>query len=150
VFSTLHTGDSVSVIPRLKNLGVEPYLISAVLKGVVAQRLVRRICPQCKRSSPPTPSQERMLAHHGVEVDGLAWGAGCPACSGTGYRGRTGVFEYFRSNKEVESMIAEDREVSIIKHHLVSRGMKTLMADALRKVIDGTTTLSEIERAVLG
>jgi len=150
VFSTLHTNDSVSVVPRLKNLGVEPYLISAVLKGVVAQRLVRRICPHCRESALPTPSQERMLAHHGMEIDRLWYGTGCAECSGTGYSGRIGVFEYFRSGKEIEAMIAQDREVSIIKHFLVSKGMRTLMADGLKKVIDGTTTLSEIERAVLG
>jgi len=91
-----------------------------------------------------------MLAHHGMEIDRLWYGTGCAECSGTGYSGRIGVFEYFRSGKEIEAMIAQDREVSIIKHFLVSKGMRTLMADGLKKVIDGTTTLSEIERAVLG
>jgi type II secretory ATPase GspE/PulE/Tfp pilus assembly ATPase PilB-like protein len=150
VFSTLHTGDSVSIIPRLRNLGVEPYLISAVLKGVVAQRLVRRICRECKEPVAVTPSQEKLLTHYGLETRTLYRGRGCQACSNTGYRGRIGVFEYFRANKEVEEMIAENREVSIIKHYLVTEGMRTLMADGLQKVFAGVTTLGEIERAVLG
>ena len=150
VFSTLHTGDSVSVIPRLANLGVEPYLISAVLKGIVAQRLVRRICPECSEKAPLTPSEEKLLGHYGLEAKTLYKGRGCPACSETGYRGRIGVFEYFRTNKEIEAMIADNREGSIIRHYLVAKGMRNLMADGLQKVLEGITTLGELERAVLG
>ena len=150
VFSTLHTGDSVSVIPRLANMGVEPYLISAVLKGIVAQRLVRRICPECSEKAPLTPSEEKMLGHYGLEAKTLYKGRGCPACSETGYRGRIGVFEYFRTNKEIEAMIADNREGSIIRHYLVAKGMRNLMADGLQKVLEGITTLGELERAVLG
>jgi general secretion pathway protein E/type IV pilus assembly protein PilB len=150
VFSTLHTGDSVSVIPRLRNLGVEAYLISAVLKGVVAQRLVRRICTECMEEVPLTHSEEKFLDHYGLKAKCLYRGRGCSACSYTGYRGRIGVFEYFRTSKEIEAMIADNSEVPVIKGFLISEGMKTLMDDGLQKVLDGITTLGELERAVLG
>ena len=149
VFSTLHTNDSVSVIPRLRNMGVELYLISAVLKGAVAQRLVRKTCELCREEVLPTPAEETFLSHHGVECSHLHRGKGCSHCIDTGYKGRIGIFEYFKTDKETEAMIAEGRDTASLRDYLLSRGMKTLLQDGLAKVASGITTLSEIKRAVI-
>ena len=148
VFSTLHTSDSTSVIPRLRNLGVESYLISTVLKGAIAQRLVRRICSNCKQAVEANPSERSFLAHHGYDSIPLFQGTGCSLCSGTGYRTRVGLFEFWRCNKEIEDMIANDRESSALRKYLVSNGMRTLIMDGLDKVAKGITTLPEIEKTV--
>ena len=150
VLSTLHTRDSVSVITRLKNMEIEPYLIAAVLKGAVAQRLVRRICPTCSRPVRPTAYQREQLGRGGLAVGRLYEGAGCKACHQTGFRGRTGVFELFESNEEVEEMIIAGRRDSDIRAYLEGRGMVPLISDGLAKVSEGVTTLTEVERAVLG
>jgi len=150
VLSTLHTRDSVSVITRLKNMEIEPYLIAAVLKGSVAQRLVRHICPACSRPVKPTAYQREQLERGGLAADRLYEGAGCKACHQTGFRGRIGVFELFASDEEVEEMIIAGRRDADIRAYLEGRGMVPLIGDGLAKVCEGVTTLAEVERAVLG
>jgi type II secretory ATPase GspE/PulE/Tfp pilus assembly ATPase PilB-like protein len=148
VFSTLHTKDSASVITRLKNMGIEPYLISAVLKGSIAQRLVRKICPKCRIQIKADKLESALLERVGLNNAKLYTGEGCTFCNRTGYRGRTGLFELFSLDEKVDEMILHDAKESEIDSYLHSRGMKTLREHGIEKVIQGITTISEVERVI--
>lgn len=150
VLSTLHTRDSVSVITRLKNLQIEPYLIAAVLSGSVAQRLVRRVCPGCREEQEPTRAEAALLRRHGPAEGPVYRGRGCPACRQSGYRGRIGLFELFETTAEVEQMIVSGRREEDIRSFLLSEGMKPLLADGCSKVLQGLTTVSEVQRVLAG
>jgi type IV pilus assembly protein PilB len=146
VFSTLHTKDSVSVITRLTNMGVEPYLLAAVLRCSIAQRLVRRICVNCKEEYRPTAMEKELFTRHGMKPGLLYRGKGCKKCLKTGYSGRTGIFELFQSDETIEQMIIKDKRESEIREYIISRGMKPLLINGLEKVLEGVTTVKEIER----
>jgi type II secretory ATPase GspE/PulE/Tfp pilus assembly ATPase PilB-like protein len=152
VFSTLHTNDSVSVITRLKNMGIESYLLAAVLRASLAQRLVRKLCQDCKKEMKPTPLELELMVRYGLPKSSKVYvGKGCETCNGTGYHGRIGVFEFFSTDSEVEEMIIKGVKDSEIMEYLVSKkGMKSLLADGLEKVSKGLTTIAEVERAVAG
>jgi type II secretory ATPase GspE/PulE/Tfp pilus assembly ATPase PilB-like protein len=150
VLSTLHTRDSVSVITRLKNMQIEPYLIAAVLRGSIAQRLVRRICPDCRKKLKPTRAEAALLRRHGLEEGPVYRGEGCKACHQSGFRGRIGLFELFESNAEVEEMIVSGKRDAEIRSYLASQGLKPIVADGFSKVLQGLTTVSEIEKAIAG
>ncbi len=150
VLSTLHTRDAVSVITRLKNMGIEPYLIAAVLRGAVAQRLARRLCPACRRQRAATPAEAALLARHDQPPGPVYEPTGCKACHQTGFRGRIGIFELFTCDGEIEEMIVAGKRDADIRRHLAARGMKPLLADGFAKVLQGVTTLPELERAVAG
>jgi len=149
ILSTLHTNDSVSVITRLSNMGVEPYLIAAVLKYSVAQRLVRKICPLCAEEVPMPKKIQEMCARYGIPGKTLKKSKGCPACNYTGYKGRTVVAEVFEVTQVVEDMIANGEKAGDILKQATKSGMKTMAHDALMKLTQGITTLSEIQREVL-
>ena len=149
VLSTLHTNDAVSVIPRLANMGVEPYLIGAVLRGAVSQRLVRTICHGCGRDAPPTREELAVLGRHGLSAERLRRGEGCDACGGTGFRGRTAVAEIFASDEEIESLIARRAEQAALSSYLASRGFQPLVRAGLLKAVRGITTVDEVEKAVV-
>jgi type II secretory ATPase GspE/PulE/Tfp pilus assembly ATPase PilB-like protein len=148
VFSTLHTNDSVSAVSRLKNMGVEPFLLAAVFRASLAQRLARRLCPDCRVKTQATPAQAALLKQYGFTRRTLYRGQGCDACGGTGYRGRTGLFEICTPDETVEDMIVKNMRDTEIKHYLVSQGMKSLMRSGLEKAAAGETTLDEVERVV--
>jgi general secretion pathway protein E/type IV pilus assembly protein PilB len=149
ILSTLHTNDSVSVITRLENMGLEPYLIAAVLRCSVAQRLVRKICPACKKKVSISKEARSMLKKHAVSGDSLYESTGCPACDYSGYKGRTIISEVFTVDKTIETMIADRRPVTKIAQYAATAGMVSMAQNALRKVVDGITTLREVEREVL-
>ena len=149
VFSTLHTNDSVSAITRLKNMKVPPYLIAAVLRASMAQRLVRRLCPDCKKRARPSALQRLLFQEHHVGAPWIYRAEGCAACHGTGYRGRVALVEMFASDGQVEQMIMDERPAGEISAHLAGKGMKTLMADGLSKAAAGLTSFDEIERTVM-
>jgi general secretion pathway protein E/type IV pilus assembly protein PilB len=149
ILSTLHTNDSVSVITRLENMGLEPYLIAAVLRCSVAQRLVRKVCPACKKKVSAKKEARSLLKKYAVAGTALYEGGGCPACDHSGYKGRTIISEVFTVDKTVEAMIADRRPVTEIAQYAVGSGMSSMAQNALRKVVDGITTLSEVEREVL-
>jgi type II secretory ATPase GspE/PulE/Tfp pilus assembly ATPase PilB-like protein len=149
VFSTLHTNDSVSAVARLKNMRVPPYLIAAVLRAAMAQRLVRRLCPECRRKERPTALQRTLFEQNGVSPARVWRAAGCAACHSTGYRGRVALVEMFASDEQVEQMIVDKRPAGEISRHLAGRGMKTLLADGLAKAAAGLTSFEEIERTVM-
>ncbi len=142
VFSTLHTNDSAGAITRLIDMGVEPFLVASSLIGVLAQRLVRTICPFCKK--PYKPSSDEIKELKGVKV--LYRGEGCDQCMGTGYRGRTGIFELLIIDDDIRALIAKNVPTNVIKKSAVEKGMDTLREDGIKKVIDGITTLEEVIR----
>lgn len=150
VFSTLHTRDSVSIITRLKNMDIEPYLIAAVLKSSLAQRLVRKICDECKQKKKPSRAEKELLVRNNLSSATVFKGSGCKVCQNTGYHGRVGLFELFVADGKIEEMIVSGKRDAEIKSYLNSLGMEPLIIDGLKKVLQGVTTISEIERAVTG
>jgi len=151
VFSTLHTNDAAGAITRLLDMGVEAFLISSSLEGVLAQRLVRRICSQCRVELPvSTTVRQRMEAFGAVKMDGCYYhGKGCEECRGTGYRGRIGVFELLPVNPELRELILQRRSSAEIKA-AAKKSMTTMQQDALHKAAGGITTLEEVLRVVSG
>jgi len=146
VLSTLHTNDAPGAIARLVDMGVEPYLISSSLIGVVAQRLVRKICPECKQSFEAGEREKRIL-HHSLDTPlMLAAGAGCDYCNQTGYKGRTGVFEIMEVDKEHRLLIDKRASTEELRDTAAKKGMTPLREDARRKVLKGITTLEEMLR----
>ena len=146
VFSTLHTQDAAGAVPRLMDMGVEPYLLASTMAGVVAQRLIRLVCPQCKA---PASYPSAVLARAGLSpADGVAFvkGAGCEACGRTGYRGRTGVFEVLMIDAAMHDLIGQRADSRRIRDAALRGGFKTLRDDALSKAVIGQTTLDEVMR----
>ena len=144
VFSTLHTNDAAGAVTRLVDMGVEPFLISSSLLCVLAQRLVRKICPECKEPFRPEGSR---LEELGLHRNQFLWrGAGCEACMNTGFQGRTGIFELLLVNESVRALIASGADSVRIKEAGIQSAMRTLYADGLEKVKKGVTTLDEVLR----
>jgi general secretion pathway protein E len=144
VFSTLHTNDAAGALTRLVDMGVEPFLISSSLLGVVAQRLVRRICTECRE---PYSPGDAVLRDLGMEEDAVLYkGRGCPNCMESGYRGRTGIFELLIVDNEIRGLLTSGVDSVAIKGAAVAKGMTSLFDDGLRKVKAGITTLSEVMR----
>jgi general secretion pathway protein E len=146
VFSTLHTNDAPGAITRLQDMGVEPYLIASVLSGVLAQRLVRRICQSCRVLDEPDPGDLLAIGvtdAHGVE---LFRGDGCETCRKTGYKGRVGIYELFVITEEIRSLILRKASTGEIRRAAVENGMVTLREDAWAKARGGLTTVEEILR----
>ncbi len=141
VLSTLHTNDAVSAIPRLMDMGVEPFLISSSLVGVVAQRLVRVICPHCKRAYEPTLAELRIIGRY---VDRLYRGEGCQACGGRGYLGRISVHEILVVDEEVRALTVQHAPSSQILESAMRNGMIPMAQDGIEKAIQGITTLEEV------
>lgn len=148
VFSTLHTNDAISAIPRLVDLGVPEYLVAATLEGVLAQRLVRRICPDCRADYVPNPDTMSLVARQSAGGIRLSRGVGCPACRGTGYRGRVGLFELVIITDALRDAIAEGAPSSRLRALAEGGGLMTLLSDGWQKVRMGWTTVEEVARAV--
>jgi type II secretory ATPase GspE/PulE/Tfp pilus assembly ATPase PilB-like protein len=146
VFSTLHTNDAASAITRLADLKVEPYLIAGTVEGVLAQRLVRRICPECQERYKADPSAVALLAQQPVGKMTLARGRGCTACRDTGYRGRTGIFELLVMTDELRQALLKSPNASALRELALAQGMATLKQDGWRKVQAGITTVEEVLR----
>jgi type II secretory ATPase GspE/PulE/Tfp pilus assembly ATPase PilB-like protein len=148
VFSTLHTNDSAGAISRLLDLEVEPYLVSSSLIAIMAQRLVRRVCPDCRKRYEPTPHELRELGlgdTPGRTVEFLV-GAGCDKCFQTGYRGRTGIYELMLINSEIQNLVYQRTSAGVIKKAALDAGLQTLRMDGARKVLAGITTIAEVLR----
>ncbi|SPD72479.1 general secretory pathway component, cryptic [uncultured Desulfobacterium sp.] len=148
VFSTLHTNDAASAVTRLIDMGIEPFLVTSSVLGIMAQRLVRVICKQCKESYQP---DEESLMSIGVtpemaEGKKIYRGRGCPDCLNTGYKGRTGVFELMLLDDEIKNLILKTSDANAIKRRAVKNGMITLRQDGARKVFEGITTIEEVFR----
>ena len=148
VLSTLHTNDAPSTIDRLLDMGVEPFLISSALKGVISQRLVRRICPNCRESYSASEEEQSMLKLPYVPGRKFYRGKGCPMCFNTGYRGRTAVFEILTLTSPIKQAISDNAPHSELMRRIQDSDFETLLVDCQRLVLDGTTTLSEAFRTV--
>ena len=147
VFSTLHTNDSFSAPTRLIDMGIEPYLIASALIGVTAQRLVRKICNNCKTEIKPS---RYMLEQLGIEDENITFykGEGCPICNNTGYKGRIAVQEILKIDDNIREMILKRSSSTEIKEYAVKNGTKTLLQDALDKARKGITSLEEVLRVI--
>jgi type II secretory ATPase GspE/PulE/Tfp pilus assembly ATPase PilB-like protein len=143
VFSTLHTNDSPSAFTRLLDMGIEPFLITSTIRGILAQRLVRKLCQKCKE--PYTPDQEALQAA-GLKPGVTVYKAkGCQLCNNTGYKGRSGIFELLVPDLQVKKFVFERSSSDDIKGYLVQKGtFDTLRRDGLRKVLEGFTTLEQV------
>jgi general secretion pathway protein E len=146
VFSTLHTNDAAGAISRLLDFGVEPYLVSSSLICVLAQRLVRRICPDCKQAYEPPGHELRDLGIMEDRQSTFFVGSGCARCFDTGYRGRTGIYEMMVINDEIRDMVYTRQTAGVIKKKALEYGMQTLRMDGARKVQAGITTIAEVLR----
>ncbi|MGH2853344.1 MAG: GspE/PulE family protein [Solirubrobacteraceae bacterium] len=142
VLSTLHTRDAPSALGRLIDMGIEPFLISSAVDCVVAQRLVRKLCPHCKR---PTSLPESVLVEHGLSAQPYE-AVGCSRCSGSGYRGRVGIYEVMTVSEEVRTQILQRASVDEIAATAAREGMRRLRDDGIEKVRDGLTSIEEVER----
>ena len=150
VFSTLHTNDAPSAVSRLVDMGVKPFLVSASLRAVLAQRLIRSICARCKQSYEPTKAELNMMGMTDVGVDAsYSKGAGCDHCGGIGFRGRKGIFEIFVVTEEMEEMIYRSSTLVALRTKAREMGMRNMREDGIRKVIAGITTLEEIIRVTV-
>ncbi|MHC4473199.1 MAG: GspE/PulE family protein [Planctomycetota bacterium] len=152
VFSTLHTNDSTSAITRLMDMGVKRFLVSTAVMAVMAQRLVRVLCPECKEPHAPEPSQLRAagLTPEQIVDKTIYTGKGCPACQGVGYRGRTGMFELFEMDTTLREMTFKGASsLEIRSQARISGGLVTLQDDGVRKVLDGKTSLGEVLAATV-
>jgi general secretion pathway protein E/type IV pilus assembly protein PilB len=148
VLSTLHTNDAVSAIPRLINMGIEPYLIASVLRGVIAQRLVRLLCPVCKTPVIPTREETRFFQNTRISAQTLYVPAACPACNHTGYAGRMVMAELFSVDAGLEERVMNRENAAALSAYLRECGMKTLAAEGLRLAAEGKTTMAEVEREI--
>ncbi len=147
VLATLHTNDAPSAITRLADMGVEPYLLASSLLGVLAQRLVRVLCPQCRQPASPTAGEQKLLAQMGwSSVKNLYTPHGCDVCHHTGYRGRTGVYELLRVDDALRHHIHEGSSEETLRMTAEQAGMHSLRQDGIRWLANGTTSLAELVR----
>jgi type IV pilus assembly protein PilB len=146
VFSTLHTNDAPSAITRLGDIGVPPFLIASSVIAIMAQRLVRLICPKCKESYSPPPSEIKAAGYTSDQVKSatFARGQGCNYCHHTGYRGRKGIFEMMSMNSTIREMTFNREPTQAIRKKARQTGMRTLLEDGLSKALRGQTTLDEV------
>ncbi|MDA8388856.1 MAG: ATPase, T2SS/T4P/T4SS family, partial [Nitrospiraceae bacterium] len=147
VFSTLHTNDAASAITRLLDMGVESFLLASTVRGILAQRLVRVICPQCKGPAAGLENENGGNGNGGAKVplQALA-GKGCEYCAFTGYRGRTGIFELITVDEHIRRLIMNKADVNDIKEAARKNGTRTLFEDGTDKTMAGITTISELLR----
>jgi general secretion pathway protein E/type IV pilus assembly protein PilB len=152
VFSTLHTNDAPSAVTRLIDIGVKPFLVASSLRGVMAQRLVRNNCDNCKEEYTPTPLELKQLGTITKDLENIKlWkGRGCKKCVLTGYYGRTGIFEIMPVTDAIRTMIYEKVSATKIRERAREAGMRTLREDGLRKVLAGITTVDEVMRVTMG
>jgi general secretion pathway protein E len=146
VLSTLHTNDAATALTRLIDLGIEPYLVASTVEAVLAQRLVRRICASCRRRAELTSEQRTALEVTRSSLPDAWAGEGCGACRGTGYRGRTGIYELLVMDEELRSAMHEDASAGRLARIAVDKGMRFLREDGVRLIRDGETTAEEVLR----
>jgi len=146
VLSTLHTNDAPTALTRLLDLDVAAYLVASTVDAVLAQRLVRVICPHCKAETTPDRGAERRLDIVGLGLTKVWKGKGCDQCRNTGYRGRTGVYELLVMDNELRVEVQQRRGSEELRTMAIAKGMRTLQDDGLRLVREGVTTLDEVLR----
>jgi general secretion pathway protein E len=150
VFSTLHTNDAAGAVTRLLDMGVEAFLVSSSVIAIIAQRLVRLICRQCREAYRPDPPLVKEIGLDKVSESGFDGfffrGKGCPACFQTGFRGRSGIYELLVIDDNIRNLIMNGADSNVIRRKAVEQGMTTLFRDGLTKIVQGTTTVDEVLR----
>ena len=147
VFSTLHTNDAAGAVARLLEMGVEDYLLASSLLGVLAQRLVRKICSECNHQTDVMLPPEIAEVAGGAEGNGRAWeGAGCESCGHSGYRGRSGIYELLVVDDPIRDLILKHASADAVREEAIAQGMRTLREDGALKARDGATTVAELIR----
>ncbi len=151
VFTTLHTTDAPSSIARLLDLGVEPFLLTATIEGIVSQRLVRKICENCKTAFEPSETQlmELQLTPDDIKGKKFYYGRGCSKCNGTGYRGRTGVFEIMVFNDEIRDLVMNQASTAVLRAAGQKAGMRLMRDNGLEAIYDGITTIDEVVKETI-
>ncbi len=149
VFSTLHTMDAPSAVMRLMDMGIESYLLNASLTGVLAQRLVRKLCDHCKTERPLTSVEQECTKKYAIALESTYDASGCDACFNTGFKGRLGIFELLVVSNELRSLIVQQPNVTQIYAQVLHDGMKPLLQNGLKKVQEGTISLAELMRVIL-
>jgi general secretion pathway protein E len=147
VFSTLHTNDSFGAVTRLVDMGIEPFLVSSSILAVIAQRLVRLLCKQCREPYQPTAEELARIGHHLADVPGPIYRApanGCKACRGSGYRGRTSIHELMMIDDEIRSLVMKNADAATIRRACTSRGMRLLRQDGADRIVQGHSTIEEL------
>ncbi len=148
VFSTLHTNDAAGAVTRLIDMEVEPYLISSTMESVIGQRLVRKVCTNCKTAFKPDDRvlQQLDLKQEDVVSQSFYYGTGCPTCSSTGYKGRKGIYEYMSISDPIRDLINQRQPTLVIRAKAIEMGMRTLRQDGVHNILDGYTTVEEVRR----
>ena len=146
VFSTLHTNDAASAITRLTDMGIEPFLASSAVQAIVAQRLVRLLCPNCREAYEPEEAQWAELGFRKKGTRPIFQTNGCEKCLETGYRGRTGIYEFLRMTEAIKGVLLKTSDANQINKAARAQGMVSLRNDGIKKVIEGRTTISEVLR----
>ena len=145
VVSTLHTNSSTEAITRLLDMGVEPFMIASSVNGILAQRLVKTICPKCKVTAPMTRDQMKMMELGEEDVVGeIQYGTGCDNCHNSGYKGRQGIFEMLAMDDEVRELIATNTPALMLRQKCIEAGMQTLRMDGLKNMFGGVSTFEEV------
>jgi type IV pilus assembly protein PilB len=148
VLSTLHTNHAIGAITRMIDMGVEPYLLSSALIGVIAQRLVRGICPACKTTHVAAPEVVQRYGWENEDQVQLARGRGCPECYDSGYRGRFGIHEIVEANEDLQRLVTANPSRDELRKYTKDRGLRTLFTDGMDHVRKGETTIEEISRVI--
>lgn len=151
VFSTLHTNDAAGAVSRLMDMGIEPFLIASSVEGLLAQRLVRVLCPECKAAFQPGPEVLARLSLNRLNVEGAHFmrPVGCEKCRYTGFRGRTAIYEIIKVNEDLKRLIVERQPSNVLKKQAIAMGMRTIREDGWLKVRDGVTTIDEVLRVTM-
>ena len=151
MLSTLHTNDAPSSFTRLMDMGAEPFLVANSIRGVLAQRLVRKVCPDCAREEAITEGERRMLGLKADDQFIIRRGQGCDACGFKGYRGRTGLYELLAVDEAIQKMVATQETTDRIKKYAVAElGFRTLRDEGILRIRQGLTTPEEVMRVTMG
>jgi general secretion pathway protein E/type IV pilus assembly protein PilB len=148
VYSSLHTNDALSAIPRLMNIGVPNYLMSGSLIGIIAQRLARKLCSHCKKEMPIEDHEKKLLGSRFVVVNKLYRAIGCDKCSGSGYKGRTAISEILPFDRELDEMVVQGQTRKDMLKYALNNGFIPMVEDGLEKVVSGMIDLKELIRVV--
>ena len=148
VFSTLHTNSAIRSIPRLVDLGIKPEVLAGNVIGIVAQRLLRRLCGVCKQPHEPSAIERRLLGLVDGQAHTLYRPIGCPACEHLGYKGRMSIMELLKFDSELDELITQRASLRVMTDHVQRQGFVTIAQDGLRRVREGVTTVDEVGRVV--
>jgi type II secretory ATPase GspE/PulE/Tfp pilus assembly ATPase PilB-like protein len=148
VFTTLHSNDAPTTVTRLLDIGIDASLIQSAVTAILAQRLVRALCPACRDAYQPTPEERKRYGLPAEAVKQLFRAKGCAACGHTGYRGRTGIYELLVVDGGVRELLVASSSVEKIRELAIRQGMRTLRQAALQKAAEGVTTLEEVDRVI--